>query len=390
MTDINENLENEKSTIPPIQPIPPAQPLKGIGGWLLLFIIGTFVSSAINFVTVAQTGSSSFLSGGNMLVSNPYVASLLGLLALVTGIMLITVHNIYAVWVARGYMIMYLIGSIIVAITGFEAPSGYYVINEEGEIIRGIFSAILLNSIWQTYFFRSKRVQATYPKIAEVQVDSSLEIGNTLTSLFNKQKLGINYYVGGGLFLTLVISWFLYAIYDAIWYGGTIQLQSASFFFAYRIPIAILYSVLLIFLLHYLRNDWIIAVAMGLGTVIISLILRSILSGTSFGNITFAQAFSPIILIFNFKWSCILLLSMSLAVRTFGFKWWAFILWVPIGNIVDGLIGEILNILQYSGNHFSFSFIPIGIIQGVIEGIIFYFSIYLFLKQKGVSVNKAV
>lgn len=386
MTDINENLESEKSTIPPVQPV---QQLKGIGGWLLLFIIGTFVSSAVNFITVAQTGSSSFLSGGNMLVSNPYVASLLGLFALVTAIMLIAVKNIYAVWTARIYMITYLIGSIIVAITGLEAPSGYYVINEEGEIIRGIFSAILLNSIWQTYFFRSKRVQATYPKIAEVQVDSSLEIGNTLTSLFNKQKLGINYYVGGGLFLTLVISWFLYAIYDAIWYGGTIQLQPASFFFAYRIPIAILYSVLLIFLLHFLSNDWLIAVAMGFGTVILPLIFRLIFSGTSFGNITFSQAFSPIILIFNFKWSLILILSMCLAVRTFGFKWWSFFLWVPIGNLVDGLIGEILNILQYSGNHFSFSFLPISIIQGMVEGTIFYFSIYFFLKQKGVPVNTA-
>ncbi len=382
MTDINENLENEKSTIPPIPPIPPVQPLKGIGGWLLLFIIGTFVSSAINFVTVAQTGSSSFLSGGNMLVSNPYVASLLGLLALVTGIMLITVRNIYAVWVARGYMIMYLIGSIIVAITGFEAPSGYYVINEEGEIIRGIFSAILLNSIWQTYFFKSKRVQATYPKIAEVQVDSSFEIGKTLTSLFNKQKLGINYYVGGGLFLTLVISWFLYAIYDAIWYGSTIQLGAASFFFAYRIPIAILYSVLLIFLLHSVNDDWIIAVSMGFGTAIISLIFRLIFSDSS-------QIISLIILLFNFKWSFILILSMCLAIRTLGFKWWSFFLWLPIGNVVDGLIGEILSILQYSGNHFSFSFLPIGIIQGMVEGLIFYFSIYFFLKQKGVSVNKA-
>jgi len=386
MTDINENLENEKSTIPPVPQIPP---LKGIGGWLLLFIIGTFVSSVINFITVAQTGSTSFLSGGNLLVSNQYVASLLGLLALVTGIMLITVRNIYSVWVARGYMIMYLIGSIVVAITGLEAPSGYYVINEEGEIIRGIFSAIVLNSIWQTYFFKSKRVQATYPKIAEVQVDTSLEIGKTLSSLFNKQKIGVNYYVGVGLFLALVVSWFLYAIYDAIWYGEAIQLPSASFFFAYRIPIAILYSVLLIFLLHFLRNDWLIAVAMGFGTVILSLLLRLIFSGTSFGNITFSQIFSPIILIFNFKWSCILLLSMSLALLTFGFKWWAFILWVPIGNLADGLIGEILNILQYSGHHFSFSFIIIGIIQGVVEGTIFYFSIYLFLKQKGISVNKA-
>ncbi|MCX6173680.1 MAG: DUF2569 family protein [Ignavibacteriales bacterium] len=373
MTDINENLENEKSTIPPVPPLPP---LKGIGGWLLLFIIGTFVSAVINFITVAQTGSTSFLSGGNMLVSNPYVASLLGLFALITAIMLITVRNIYAVWAARIYMITYLIGSIIVAITGLEAPSGYYVINEEGEIIRGIFSAILLNSIWQTYFFRSKRVQATYPKIAEVQVDSSLEIGKTLTSLFNKQKLGINYYVGLGLFLTLVISWFLYGIYYALWEGYTLQFPTASFFFAFRIPLAILYSVLLIFLLHTLRNDWLVAVAMGFGTSILSLLFRLILSNTSAG------------LLFNFTWSFFLVLSLSLAMRTWGFKWWAFILWVPIGNLVDGLIGEILNILQYSGNHFSISFLPISIIQGMVEGTIFYFSIYFFLKQKGVPVNK--
>ena len=383
MADINENLESE------MNPIPPIKPLKGIGGWLLLFIIGTFASSVLNLVTAAQTGSTSFLSGGNMLVSNPYVASMLGLFALVTGIMLIAVRNIYAVWVARVYMIMYLIGSIIIAITGLEAPSGYYVINEEAEIIKGIFSALLLNGIWQSYFFRSKRVKATYPNVSEVQADTQMEIGKTLTSLFNKERLGINYYVGIGLFLTMFIGWFTYTIYYAIWYNYTVQFPPLSFFYAFRIPLVILYSILLVFLLHYVRNDWLVAALMGLGTSILSLLLRLIFSSASFGSISLGNAFALNILIANFTWSFFLLLSLCFATRTWGFKWWSFMVWVPIGNVVEGLVGELINLLSYHGNTFSFSFLGIGILQGMVEGIIIYFSIYLFLKRKGVLLSKA-
>jgi len=364
--------------------------LKGIGGWLLLFIIGTFASSILNLVTAAQSGSTSFLSGGNLLVSNPYVATMLGLCALVTAIMLIAVRNIYAVWVARGYMIMYLIGSIIIAITGLEAPSGYYVINEEAEIIKGIFSALLLNAIWQSYFFRSKRVKATYPNVSEVQADTQLEIGKTLTSLFNKQKLGINYYAGIGLFLMMFIGWFTYTIYYAIWYNYSLQFPPLSFFLAFRIPLVILYSILLVFLLHYVRNDWLIAALMGLGTLILSLLFRLIFSSTSFGNISLGNAFAPSILVANFMWSFFLLLSLCFAVRTWGFKWWSFMVWVPIGNLVEGLIGGLINLLEYQGNTFSLAFMPIGILQGMIEGIIIYFSIYLFLKRKGVIINKLI
>jgi len=383
MIDINENLESKKN---PIQPI---QQLKGVGGWLLLFIIGTFLSTVLNFMIAIQTGSTSFLSSGYLLVSNQYVSSLLGLFALVTGIMLIAVRNIYSVWAARIYMILYLIGSIVVAITGLEAPSGHYVMNEGGIIIKGIFSALLLNVIWQSYFLRSKRIKATYPIISDVQADAQFEIGKTLTSLFNKQKLGINYYVGVAFFLTMAISWFSYTIYYALWYGYTLQFLPLSFFLAYRIPLVILYSVLLIFLLHALRNDWLAAILIGFGTSILSLIFQLIFSNVSFGDITMSHTLAPTVLISNFIGSFFLLLSMSLAMKTWGFKWWSFIVWIPIGYVVTGLLIELMNLIQYKENTFSLSFLPINILQGIIVGTIFYFNIYFFLKKKGVLVRKA-
>ena len=381
MTDINEKLESEKV------PVIPKETIKGVGGWLLLFVIGAFLNSITNLVIAIIPRDQPIFSSGYVFISNAYVSTLLGLLALSTGIMLIAVRNIYAVWTARIYMIMYLIGSIVVAIIGIEAPSGYYVMNEEWIIIQGIISALALNLIWQSYFFRSKRVKATYPKISAAEESLQFEIGKTLTSLFSRQKLGINYYVGVGLFLTMIISSFSYTIYYALWYGGTSQFMPLSYFLAYRIPLVILYSVLLIFLLHTLRYDWLVAILMGFGTSILPFLFHLFFSNVSFGNITITKILAPTILIFNFKWSFFLLISIILAMRTWGFKWWSFIVWIPIGNVVDGLFDELINLLHYKENIFSFSFIPISIVQGIIDGAIIYFSIYFFLKQKRVSVK---
>ncbi|OGU47286.1 MAG: hypothetical protein A2000_04055, partial [Ignavibacteria bacterium GWB2_36_8] len=156
---------------------------EGIGGWLLLFVIGTFISALWNFIIAAQSGESSFLSSTQVFVTNPAVAVLVGFLGLATGIVLIAVRNNYSVWMARIYMLTYLVGSFIVAITGLEAPSGYYIVNEEGVIIKGIVYAIVFNLIWQSYFIKSRRVKATYKVQTIVEGITQIPVGNSLTSI---------------------------------------------------------------------------------------------------------------------------------------------------------------------------------------------------------------
>ncbi|OGU29885.1 MAG: hypothetical protein A2057_17720 [Ignavibacteria bacterium GWA2_35_9] len=358
---------------------------EGIGGWLLLFVIGTFISALWNFIIAAQSGESSFLSSTQVFVTNPAVAVLVGFLGLATGIVLIAVRNNYSVWMARIYMLTYLVGSFIVAITGLEAPSGYYIVNEEGVIIKGIVYAIVFNLIWQSYFIKSRRVKATYKVQTIVEGITQIPVGNSLTSIFNRKAFGINYFIGLGLFIAMALSGFLWSVFYSIWWGSTFEFMS-SYFFAFRIPALILYSVLFVLLLHMVKNDWLIALFVGLGTMVISSLMRLLYNGVSFGSIKIISNIEPGNLFFFFFWSFILTVSIILALKTWGLKWWSLALWICIGNLVEGSLSQIISLSLHEGYSFDFVFIPLSFIDGLLLGTAFYLCTYLFLKQRRAEV----
>lgn len=377
MSAENENTEIQKTTVAE------TQKLQGIGGWLLFFVIGTFLSALWNFMISTQSGESSFFTYTEILIPNPAFAVVLGFFGLATGIMLIAVRNMYSVWLARIYMLVYLIGSIIIALIGLEAPSGYYIIDEEEMIIRGIAYAVLFNLIWQSYFIKSKRVKTNYKIPALTEGITEMQVGNSLTSVFNRKAFGVNYLIGVGIFIALVLSGFLWSVSDSIWWDSTFVFIT-SYFFLFRIPILILYSILFVLLLHLLKNDWLIALSVGLGTMVVSYLMRLIYNGVSFGQITITSIEVGNLFSF-FSWSFILVVSIILALKTWGLKWWSLALWICIGNLFEGVIVQLIDVTRYEGFTFDFIFIPMSFIDGILFGSAFFLCISLFLKRKKVQ-----
>ncbi len=384
MTENNLKSHNEQSITSPVKE------LKGIGGWLLLFIIGTFISAVSNLVFAFGSGESGISLQGMVLVTNPGLSLLIGLIALAAGIMLLKVKNRSAVTMTRIYMISYLAANILIAIIGFKAPAGYYIINEEAMIVRGIFSAIVMNLIWQSYFSKSKRVQNTY-QIIERSTLENRGAFNSVSSIFDKKKYGVNYYFGLAFFLISLISSFIYSLVYSIIYSDHFSLPPFSYYLTYLIPAYAIDAVLLLLVLYFIPNDWFKAVSFGLCGLIRFMSWRFIIGNYSFGSIARMESVPSIITaqdaINLFTWFSLLVLAIILALRTGGLKLNFFILYMIGGFLIHGLISQFL---YKSVNEIYFDFNYYFIIQAAADGaataVVLYYSIYYFLKKKGVLI----
>jgi hypothetical protein len=359
-----------------------AKPLQGIGGWLLVFIIGTFVNVIFNLGIVLQGGKSSW--SGTLMVYNPFQLVLLAILALATGVALLTIRNKNAVLLARIFLGFYLVSNILVVFFGLKAPSGYYIIDREGLIIKSIMQAVAINLIWQTYFWRSERVKATYPAPGGTGDIMQSPMGNSLSSVFDRKAFGTNYFAGIGFFLAMMISGILWFLYFPLMQNYPLEFPPAAYFLVYRMPLLILYSVLLVVLLHTLRNDWLIAGLMGLGTMTLGYVARIVFSGTTFGAMHISSQFNLLTLINGFLWSFFMILGIMFAIKTWGLKIWSVIIWVVIAGLASDLINQLLYALTETNFRFDFLSIPMNVIDGTIIGTIFYLGIMLhFRKKKG-------
>ena len=352
--------------------------LQGVGGWLLLFVIGTFANVLLNLAILIQGGTQSW--GGNLVVYNPLQLALLAAMALATGITLLSARNGNAVLLARVYLGFYLVSNILVAFFGLEAPSGYYIINREALIVKSILQALLVNVVWQTYFSLSKRVKATYPSTAGAAVPATA--GKSLSSLYDRKAFGIDYFLGIGFFLATLISGILWIVYTPLVQGYPLEFPPASYFLTYRLPLMILYSLLLVLVLNTLRRDWLIAVAMGLGTMLLSYLARIFFNGTVFGSMHIRASFDVIVMLNGFMWSFFIILALAFALRTWGLKWWSLAAWVGITGSAADLLGQFLWLLTEKNFRFSFSSLPLDVLDGAITGSILYFCIMLHLRKK--------
>ncbi|HEX7503466.1 MAG TPA: DUF2569 family protein, partial [Acidobacteriota bacterium] len=332
---------------------------------------------------VSQGGSQSW--GGNLMVYNPLQLVLLAILALATGVTLLTVRNSNAVLLVRIYLGFYLVSNILVAFFGLKAPSGYYIIDREGLIVKSILQAVLINLVWQTYFLRSRRVKATYPPLADVGEAVQATVGKSLAALHDRKVFGIDYFMGIGFFLATLISGIMWTVYFPLVQSYPLEFPPASFFLTYRIPLLILESLLLVVLLHALRRDWQIAVAMGLGTMTLGVLGRLVFSGATFGSLHIRGGFNIITMINGFMWSFFIILGLALALRTWGRKWWSVVAWMGIGGLASDLIGQLLWALTGENFRFSFSSVPMDVIDGIVTGSILYFCIVLHLRKKRIA-----
>jgi hypothetical protein len=354
--------------------------LQGVGGWLLVFVIGTFANVLMNLAIVLQGGRQSW--GGNLMVYNPLQLVLLAVLALATGVVLLSVRNGNAVLLVRFYLGFYLASNILVAFFGLKAPSGYYIIDREGLIVKSIMQAVLINLVWQIYFSRSRRVKATYPPLAAAGDAVPLPAGKSLAAIHDRKIFGIDYFLGIGFFLANFVSGILWIIYSPLVQNYPLEFPPASYFLAFRLPLMFLESLLLVLLLHTLRRDWLIAVAMGLGTMTLGYLARIMFSGATFGSMHIRGGFNVITMINGFMWSFLIILGLSLALRTWGRKWWSVVAWVGIAGLAGDLIGQFMWALTEENFRFSFSSVPMDVIDGVVTGSILYLGLMLYLGRK--------
>jgi len=127
---------------------------KGVGGWLLLFWIGTTILTPIMLLMEASRNLD------NMIVVGMDIG--LTALAVTTGIFLWT-RNRNALAMVRAYFITQLVIaglSIVGGVMTDRAAQGSAQIGSSG-IFQGIRTLIMV-AIWWTYFKQSERVELTY------------------------------------------------------------------------------------------------------------------------------------------------------------------------------------------------------------------------------------
>jgi hypothetical protein len=367
-----------------IKPGPGAKPLQGVGGWLLLFVVGTFANVIFNLVILLQGGQQSL--GANVMVYNPAQLALLAILALVTGVALLTMRNSNAVLIARVFLGFYLVSNILVAFFGLKAPSGYYIIDREGLIVKSIMQAVLVNIIWQLYFSRSQRVKATYaPATTAGLAAPAASAGNSLWGLFDRNTFGIGYFVGAAFFLAMMVSSLLWFLATPMLWSFPFEFPPASYFLLFRAPVLLLEALLLVVLLRVLRNDWLIATAMGLGTMVLGYLSRLAFSGATFGSMHVGGGFDLPSMLNGFMWSFFLVLGVAIALRTWGLKWWSMIIGVAAGGLASDLIGQLLYLLTHENSRFDLPAIPMDVIDGIAVGLILFLGFKLHLGQKRTS-----
>jgi hypothetical protein len=356
------------------------KPLQGVGGWLLVFVLGTFANVLFNLVILLQGGRTSM--GGQIRIYNPAQLVLLTVSALAAGVALLTLRNRGAVLVVRVYLGLYLVSNLLVAFFGLEAPSGYYIIDREGLAVRSILQAVLINAVWQTYFARSQRVRTTYPASAAAGAALPAAAAKSLAAVFDRKKYGVNFLVGAGFFLGMLVSGILWTIYDPLVHGYPAVFPSAGYFLAYRIPLLLVYSALLVLLLHSLRNDWLAAALMGLGTMVLGQAAQLVFRGTVFGAVHMRAAFDPLTMVNGFLWSFFLVLGIAFALRTWGLRWWSLAAWSVFSALACDLIVQVLYALARSDTRIDLLSLPMDIIEGIVVGSFLYWGIMLHVARK--------
>lgn len=351
--------------------VTPAEEFHGVRGWLLLFVIGCFITAIWNLVlglaTIPET------------VTNKPYNLFIAVLSIITGAALITSRNNSAVYVARFYLAAALIGNLIIAIVGVEPPPGYYLRGGDTFLWRSVIQAILFNVIWQTYFVRSRRVRATY-SFAAPDFSEFLAI-RRYPSLFDRQRDGINYYAGAGLLLASLLT---SLIASAAARGVTpMPLMEVVF--------ALLEAAAFLILSYLIRNQWLLPMLFGLIETLFGIGRRAMFNAMQLENMDLEPAFSPSPMVFGFFWGFFFMLGLIAAVRLWGPKWWSLMLGITLMMFINLVGRQMFSMLTTEGASFDpVLMIVIGLASiphGILFGALIYAGLVLHLKQKGLEVH---
>ncbi|MDZ7289668.1 MAG: LIM domain-containing protein [candidate division KSB1 bacterium] len=340
--------------------------LYGVRGWLLYFVIGCFLSVLVNIGYATSPGNQPAVIAFDLI---------LALLALITGIMLIAVRNKNAVYMARFFAAFYLVGALILALD-LDAPEMWVVFGR----------AILVNLIWQTYFFRSKRVLATYYHISPVVVAPAIRESVTVrrySDLFDRQRHGLNFYVGVGFLLASILAWFTWDFVALFFEKGRgfsfLPLQCYPVIFV----LVVLEAAVFLLLSYLIRNEWLLPLLFGLTNLLLGICRRAIFNALQLENISFGSTFSPIGMVFGFFWAFLFMLGLMVAVRLWGPQLWSLMLGIVLALLIHATGMQIFHMLTREGFSFNFVSVVAPILDGIIFSALIYAGLRLHLGQKG-------
>jgi|GEM_PF-3875530 len=357
---------------------------QGVGGWLLLFVIGNFVSFAMNAFYLLHGEEMSW--GNRIMVFHPPQLVMLAFFSLATAIALLATRNRGAVRLAQVALAAYLVSTVILFLAGgLRAPAGYRL--EEGAALEGILRAFLVNLVWQIYLVRSKRVKATYRPLQEVESAAAFDPGRSLTSLFSRKEFGINYLFGGGVLLAWIFAENFWRLYWLLLNKSHIQLPIFSEFFLSIVIPAVLFAFLIIVLLHSLQKDWLAVVLLGVSgmlSVLVYQIMVHPLRGTEQYYSFFIYVRYGIDLLRVFLEFFFLACGMVIAVRAKGLRYWSFIFWAVAWQMTALLFNSFLFSVVHQSSKSGFDSFPLKLIICFAWGTFLYLGLALHLKKAAV------
>src|SRR5262245_49772637 len=154
---------------PPPPPSPASKPLRGVGGWLLFFVIGQLALRPLIFLSrLGRSGNASqiaerFPITSNLLTIENLVQAALMIGGIVVGLSLLKTQVAWPIYLTKGYLVANAAFTVGLAILYFWNDLPYDA--RSTVIFQGIVTAILVSIIsvaWFLYFTQSKRVQITY------------------------------------------------------------------------------------------------------------------------------------------------------------------------------------------------------------------------------------
>jgi hypothetical protein len=322
---------------------------RGVGGWLLLFVVGCFVATAVNL----PLGLGMFPA---LISSRPY-NFMVALLGAVTGLALVASRRRSAVHVARFYLAAGLVGSIVVAVVGLKPPPGYEVSGHPAWV--GVGQALLVNLIWQAYFSRSRRVRATYTGAVDPQSMRRYSM------LFDRRD-GINLLLGVAYVLATFSSEFTWRLVAA----GAGEPGSSPFyppaFYVTQLVTAVLGAAALLFLSYSVRRDWLVPLLFGVAVVVLGIGRRAALGAMHLEGLPAFPPFALRSMVFSFAWGFLFLAGVVCAVRLWGVRVWSLMAGLVIAMLLDTLFVEAFNALTRT--EYSFSLGPTDFVTAVLDG----------------------
>jgi len=228
-------------------------------------------------------------------------------------------------------------------------------------------------------------LRVTAAPIAEPETGvTDLASTNDYSALFNLKKYGINYPVGIGLFLALIlakITWIIIPLQFSAFYYYT---QSFIFLFAI-IALDVIYCALFLLISHRIENKWLLVVMWGLAGMVISVGRRALQFTTLdyLEEIGVGYLVNPANLISGFIMSALFMAGIVLAIRYWGTKVWSVIAGSIGGHVVFSIIWGIISLITLGHTRYwSFQNFIINTINYAIFGAAIYYGIYFHLKAR--------